>query len=92
MVEPSDLASDIKVMRIAEEAKGWLKQELRRFREFVEESVRPTTLESELSVAGATLLDGGAPAAGLLGRVGPETWRAFEERFLCPEDIALLAL
>ncbi|MBE0557951.1 MAG: glycine cleavage system protein H [Proteobacteria bacterium] len=83
VIEPSDLASEIKFMRVADEASAWLRQELRRFRDFIEEHIRPSGMEGEYATAGNTLLDGGAPVAGLLGKVGPDTWRGFEREFLC---------
>lgn len=84
VIQPSDLATDIKFLKIAEEAKSWLRQELRRFREFIEDYVRPPGGSAELAPIGTTLLDGGAPAVGLLRSVGADTWKEFEARFLCP--------
>lgn len=78
VVEPNNLGSELKFMKIAEEAAQWLKKEIARFRNFIMESSR----QSELAPAGATLLDGGLPLAGVLEKADPRTWQQFQKEFL----------
>jgi glycine cleavage system H protein len=82
VVEPTDLASEIKLMRVAEDASRWLKGELRRFRDFILNHTESYGSGEDIAIAGQTLLDGGAPLAGLLRNVRPDTWKIFEQKFL----------
>jgi hypothetical protein len=63
-------------VRFGEQAAMWLENEFRRFQEFIFAQISP-----DLSL-GATSQDGGLPAAGCLGELGPATWSAFEANFL----------
>lgn len=78
IVEPNNLGSELKLMKIAEDAAQWLKKEIARFRNFIMESAR----QSELAPAGATLLDGGLPLTGVLQDADPHTWEKFQKEFL----------
>jgi glycine cleavage system H protein len=63
-------------MRFGEEAVMWLENEFVRFREFILGQISP-----DLAL-GVTSQDGGLPAAGSLGELGPKSWSAFEANFL----------
>jgi glycine cleavage system H protein len=63
-------------MRFGEEAVMWLENEFARFREFILGQISP-----DLAL-GVTSQDGGLPAVGSLGELGPTSWRAFEANFL----------
>ncbi len=78
IVEPNNLGSELKLMKIAEDAAQWLRKEIGRFRNFIMDSAR----QSELAPAGATLLDGGLPLAGVLQNADPRTWEEFQKEFL----------
>jgi hypothetical protein len=54
----------------------WLENEFVRFREFIFAQISP-----DLAL-GVTSQDGGLPAAGCLGELGPKAWSAFETTFL----------
>ena len=76
MVEPEQLASNISVLAIAENAFSWLKQETVRFREFLASNgMQP-------AVAGETMLDGGVPVSGSLDFLDESGLKKFEEEFL----------
>jgi len=78
IIEPNSLASELKLMKIAEDAAQWLKKEISRFRNFIMDS----SSRNELAPAGATLLDGGLPLSGVLEHTDPRTWEAFQKEFL----------
>ena len=80
-IAPKNLARNLKMMRIAEEAKTWLKDEARKFQEFF--AARPI----ENMQLGQVLQDGGQITGGVLEFTDDETWRQFNEHFLRP-DIA----
>jgi glycine cleavage system H protein len=63
-------------MRFGEDAVVWLENEFGRFREFILGQISP-----DLAL-GVTSQDGGLPAVGSLGELGPTSWRAFEANFL----------
>lgn len=63
-------------VRFGEQAAMWLETEFARFREFIFAQISPD------SALGATSQDGGLPAPGCLGELGPAAWNAFEASFL----------
>jgi len=63
-------------MRFGEQAAMWLENEFVRFREFIFAQVSPDV------ALGVTSQDGGLPAVGCLGELGPTAWSAFEANFL----------
>jgi len=65
-------------MWFGEPAAMWLEKEVMRFADFIFGQLPP-----DLAL-GATNLDGGIPAMGCLGELGPAAWRAFEASFLRP--------
>jgi hypothetical protein len=62
--------------RFGEQAAMWLENEFARFSEFIFAQVSP-----DLAL-GVTSQDGGLPAVGCLGELGPTAWSAFEAKFL----------
>jgi glycine cleavage system H protein len=75
-LSPKRLARGLKQLRIAEDAKDWLEDEVQRFREFF--ATRPL----ENLQAGQLLADGGMLTGGILEVMDDDTWRLFAERFL----------
>jgi len=65
-----------RAIRFGEQAVTWLAQEATRFADFILGQTPP-----DLAL-GATNLDGGFPAVGCLGELGPAAWSAFEDSFL----------
>lgn len=76
VIKPRQLASALRRLFIAEEARAWLKQELEKFREFI--ASRPL----EPVTVGQALQDGGHLTAGVLELMDEETWTLFAEEFL----------
>jgi len=70
--------SDSRALRFGEPAVMWLEREAARFAEFIFGQMAP-----DLAL-GTTNLDGGIPAPGCLGELGPKAWSAFEASFLQP--------
>jgi len=80
VIEPSNLSSELTATTIADGAVQWLKNEVSRFRNFIQDAVsRP---DRALVLSGETLLDGGTPVEGVLRMTDNATWRSFEEEFL----------
>lgn len=75
-IKPSDFTGNLKSLRGASEARRWLEQELRAFREFLSLHV---LVPQE---AGATMQDGGHHADGILERMDGEVLDRFERKFL----------
>jgi glycine cleavage system H lipoate-binding protein len=76
MVEPEELASNMSALRIAENATQWFREEIIRFREFLNRAV------STSPVLGEAMLDGGLPVTGSLTALDDTQLRSFEESFL----------
>ena len=79
-LSPKNLAANLKHLRVAEEAKTWLKSEVERFQEFF--AARPL----EFTALGQVLQDGGQPTGGVLEMMDDETWDLFAEQFLHADD------
>lgn len=74
-IQPRNLATAIRGLRIAEEARRWIGEEVARFREFL-------LLRRTSPALGAVSPDGGVPARGVLENVDGETWDGFVSEFL----------
>ncbi len=77
MVEPEDVASEIKNLLIGNEASQWLRNEIRRFREFISREAPKFSPALE-----PTLADGGLVIKGVLQNVDEKTWEKFEQEFI----------
>lgn len=75
LLEPTNLAEELPSATIATSATQWLRTEISRFRDFLNDLRTPQP-------AGATLLDGGVPVAGVLSMTDDETWNRFGREFL----------
>jgi glycine cleavage system H protein len=73
---PTQVQEPTSSLRFGEQAAEWLEKEFDRFQEFIFGQVSP-----DLAL-GVTIQDGGIPAAGCLGELGPTAWSAFETDFL----------
>ncbi len=76
IIEPMQLASNLSILSIAEDAVNWIRGEVARFREFVTIEIR------QPQALGATMFDGGVPVANSLEYLGEESWNKFENEFL----------
>lgn len=77
MIEPEDIASEVKNLLIGSEASKWLKNEIKRFREFISKEAPKFSPALEL-----TLADGGLVIKGVLQNVDAKTWEKFEKEFI----------
>ncbi|MFZ0960552.1 MAG: glycine cleavage system protein H [Terriglobia bacterium] len=75
-LNPTRVEQSAASVRFGEQATMWLENEFARFREFIFAQISPD------SALGATSQDGGLPAPGCLGELGPAAWNDFEARFL----------
>ena len=75
-VKPDNLSVEIKMMKIAEEASKWIKNEMVRMKDFI------AGANIENSLVGATLHDGGLPVKGTMQFMDDQTWKKFEQDFL----------
>lgn len=76
IIEPMQLASNLSILSIAEDAMNWIRGEVARFREFIlGELPQPQTV-------GITMLDGGIPVTGSMEHLGEKSWEKFETEFL----------
>lgn len=80
LVRPQNLSRNLKLLRIADEAKGWLKKEAEEFKEFF--AARPL----EGLQLGQLAQDGGQLIGGVLEFADDETWKQFNEIFLRPGE------
>jgi glycine cleavage system H protein len=79
MIEPRNIASEIRLLAVADEAAEWLRHELRRFRDFITSA---PTADGVPALSTVTLHDGGMPMHGVLERVDEHTWESFQQQFL----------
>ena len=83
-INPKHLAHNLRRLRVAEEARAWLKDEVERFQEFF--AARPLQ-DMQL---GQVMQDGGSPAGGVLELTDEETWKDFVDIFLRPHDASVI--
>lgn len=74
-VQPRRLGRDLRRLRVAEEAQGWMREEVARLRDFLAAQV-------PADAVGATLHDGGVPIEGVLSHLDGVAWEKFESEFL----------
>jgi glycine cleavage system H protein len=74
-IRPEGLARGLRRLRIAEDAREWLAQEVRRFREFISN-------HHAAMAAVPVLPDGGQPVPGVLEHMDDDTWAGFRREFL----------
>ncbi|MFN8005806.1 MAG: hypothetical protein U0V70_02010 [Terriglobia bacterium] len=78
-LRPTNLATNLRKMLIAEEALAWLRSETIRFQEFIQ--IR----SMENAAFGLVLQDGGEVTRGALAMMDNETWDKFAREFLQTE-------
>ena len=72
---PNQLSTTLRMLKIGQEAKEWIKSEINRFREFLnEETSAPSTA--------LVLQDGGLPMFGVLQDLDAKVLQRFEKEFL----------
>jgi glycine cleavage system H protein len=74
-VKPHSLSSAMSSMKLGEEARQWLSNEMQRLRDFL----AGRSMNPELAMV---MQDGGTPAEGVLESMDKETWQQFEAEFL----------
>lgn len=74
-LEPRRLAQSLRDLRVGDEARAWLREEVGRLRDFA-------ASQMPADAVGATAQDGGVPVAGLLEQLDEKTWERFESEFL----------
>lgn len=79
-IKPRNLAHDLKLLRVAEDAKNWLRDEAEQFKEFF--AARPL---DDLQL-GKVMADGGQLRSGVLEFADDETWKQFNQAFLRPGE------
>jgi len=75
-IKPDNLSVEIKLMKIAEEATKWIKDEMLRLKDFI------AGVNIENNLVGATLHDGGSLVQGSIESMDEPTWKKFEHEFL----------
>jgi glycine cleavage system H protein len=78
-LKPKNLANNLKQLRVAEDARAWLKEEAVKFQQFL--ASQPL---NDLKL-GHVLQDGGRICAGVLEFVDDGSWQKFNEMFLRPK-------
>ncbi|MFZ1731039.1 MAG: glycine cleavage system protein H [Bacteroidota bacterium] len=76
MIEPAELARNLSMLHVAEHAVGWIKEEVKRFRDFL------NTSEAHPALVGEAMYDGGVPMAGVLEQLDDQHLHEFEQQFL----------
>ena len=79
-LKPRNLAQNLKQLRVAEEARTWLKEEAEKFQQLL--AAQPL----EALEVGHVLQDGGRTCPGVLEFVDDGAWKKFNEAFLQPKD------
>ncbi|MFZ1080944.1 MAG: hypothetical protein WAO19_03365 [Candidatus Kryptoniota bacterium] len=85
IIEPSDL-DEIKFLPKGTDAAQWLKEEIKRFRNFITAQATSVASFGVPSPAGVTLMDGGIPVEGVMEHSSKEIWQRFENNFLTNSD------
>ncbi len=86
LVEPTNLAGEIKQLSIGNEAALWLKDEIKRFRNFITAQSEALGAAGTPSLAGVTLMDGGIPVNDVMEHSPQEVWQKFENDFLAASN------
>ncbi|MDI6804714.1 MAG: hypothetical protein QME58_12880 [Bacteroidota bacterium] len=76
VVQPSKISSEIKSLKLADEAVVWLNDEMHRFREFI------IRLSNGEKLTLQTLHDGGLPVRSVLSDLDEDDWSDFQKEFL----------
>lgn len=82
MIEPRDIDKETKLLSRGDEAAQWLKEEIKRFRNFITAQGAGNVLSPSPALAGMTLMDGGTPVDGVMEHSSKTTWQEFENDFL----------
>lgn len=80
VLNPTNLAKDVKQLMVAEETRNWIAREIERFRDFFSQrAVQHMAL-------GHVMQDGGEVTAGVLEMLDDQSWQLFSQEFL--RDVA----
>ncbi|RPI20714.1 MAG: hypothetical protein EHM61_26470 [Acidobacteria bacterium] len=76
VLNPTNLARDLKMLMVGEETKDWIRREIERFREFFSHrAVHNLAL-------GHVMQDGGEITGGVLEMLDDQSWKLFSQEFL----------
>lgn len=75
-IQPENIGMEVKMLKVADEAIKWVKEEMVRLKDFI----AGEKIEDKL--VGATLHDGGLPIYGTLEYLDNNSWKKFEQNFL----------
>lgn len=75
-IQPENLSLEVKMLKIADEAVKWVRDEMSRIKDFI------AGAKVENSLVGATLHDGGSPVYGSMEFMDENSWKKFEKDFL----------
>jgi glycine cleavage system H lipoate-binding protein len=78
-LKPSRLGYEIQGLRVAETAKAWLGNEVRRFVDWASDIMSAPMKHAH---AGVSLQDGGMPVVGVLAHLDDSAWNDFQVEFL----------
>ncbi|HSB26736.1 MAG TPA: hypothetical protein VLE19_02725 [Pyrinomonadaceae bacterium] len=78
-LKPRNLAHNLKQLRIAEDARAWLREQAEKFQQFL------ASQPMDSMPLGQVLQDGGRTCPGVLEHVDEGTWKKFNEVFLQPK-------
>lgn len=79
LVRPMNVSEALENFKVADRAKVWWSQEMKRLREFVQRRIPQEAL------VGSTLLDGGPPLDDIAEHFDQQTFEEFEALFLRPQ-------
>ncbi len=85
VIKPSNL-EQMNSLSKGTDAAQWLKEEIKRFTNFITTHGTTNTLFGSPALAGTTLLDGGTPVEGVMEHSSKEVWQKFENDFLTNSD------
>jgi len=79
-IKPQNIIQHIGSMYIADKARDWMKGEVKRLREFLNQV-------ATLPELAPTALDGGLPTEGIMHKMDKDVWNKFEREFLSQSDL-----
>ena len=80
IIRPENLENEKQLLSRGEAAAQWLREEIKRFRNFI--TIQGNSSLGSPAIAGATMMDGGTPVEGVMEHSSKETWKKFENDFL----------
>jgi len=79
-IKPQNIKQHIGSLYIADKARDWMKSEINRLREFLNQV-------ATLPQVAPTALDGGLPTENIMNKMDKDVWNKFEREFLTQSDL-----